>query len=93
MFTIICLDLGLFMSRPCYLFFIFIIIFTMINLMNTDPLVLFLIFYLECALLFLDDNVDVECEEKQKFSLSVLLSICLIFDQFQHSVAYKCVAY
>ena len=29
--------------------------------MNTDTLVLFLIF-LECVLLFLDDNADEECE-------------------------------
>ena len=49
------------MPYPCDLFFISIIIFTMINLTNTDALVLFLVF-LECVLLFLDDNVDEKCE-------------------------------
>ena len=39
-----CLDLGLFMSYLCDLFFIFIFIFIMINRMNTDTLVLLLIF-------------------------------------------------
>ena len=46
------------MSRLCDLFFIFIIIFTMINLMNTEALV----YFLEFVLLFLDDNVDEEFE-------------------------------
>ena len=44
------------MWYPCDAFFIFIIIFTMINLMNTDTFVLDL-YFLECVLLFLDDNV------------------------------------
>ena len=60
--------------------------------MNTDALVLFFNF-LECVLLFSDDNVDEECESKQKFNLRVLLRICLIFGQFQHGVAYKSVAH
>ena len=41
------------MSCPFDLFLIFILIFTMINLMNTDT---------ECALLLLDDNGDEKCE-------------------------------
>ena len=49
------------MSRICDLLFIFIIIFTMINLMNTDALVVFLIF-LEFVPPFLDYHVDEECE-------------------------------
>ena len=39
-----CLGLGLFMSYLCDLFFIFILIFIKINRMNTDTLVLLLIF-------------------------------------------------
>ena len=42
-------------------------------------------YFLEYVLLFLDDNVD--------NTLRVLLSICLIFCQFQPGVAYKGVAY
>ena len=55
---IIRLDLGLFMSCPCDLFFICIVIFTMINLTTTDTLS----YFLECVLQLLDDNVDEECE-------------------------------
>ena len=55
---IICLDLGLFISCLCDLFFICIIIFTMINLTTTDTLS----YFLKCALPLLDDNVDEECE-------------------------------
>ena len=68
-----CLDLGLFMSYLCDIFFIFIFIFILINGMNTDTLVLLpifqnmtllilLIFYLFFRILFLDDNVDEECK-------------------------------
>ena len=49
------------MSCPCDLFFIFIITFTMTNLMNTDTLVLFF-YFLEYVQLFSDDNLDKECE-------------------------------
>ena len=45
-------------------------------------------YFLEYILFILDDNVD-----EQKFSLRVLLSICLIFCQFLPGVAYKSVAY
>ena len=57
------------MSYPCDLFFIFILIFTMINLMNTDTLS----YFLERVLLLLGDNVDVN---KSKSSTSVC---CLAF--------------
>ena len=40
--------------------------------------------------IILDDIVDGKCE--QKFSLEVLLSICMIFCQLQRGVAYKIVA-
>ena len=61
-FTILCpfLDLGLFMSYLCDLFFLFFSIFIN-NLMNTDMPV-FLAYFLEYVLLFLDDNVDEEYE-------------------------------
>ena len=45
----------------CDLFVIFIFILIMINRMNTDILVLLLMF-LEYVLIFLDDNVNEECE-------------------------------
>ena len=58
------------MSCLCDVFLIFIIIFTMINdnnvFINTDTPALFLIFYFYkklCVLLFLDVNVDEECEK------------------------------
>ena len=53
----------------------------------------YLDYFLEYVLFFLDDNVDEECSNSKKFSLRVLLSICLIFCQFQPGVAYKKVAY
>ena len=43
---------------PMRSIFHFIIIFTIINLMNTDILSCFL----ECVLLLLNDNVDEKCE-------------------------------
>ena len=48
----------------------------------------FFAYFLEHVLLILSDNVD-----ELKFSLRVLLSICLIFCQFQPGVAYKSIAY
>ena len=57
-------------------------------------------YFLECALLFLDDNVDQECEQFSSSKTSVsglasqgLLSICLIFCQVQPGLAYKSFAY
>ena len=50
-----CLDVGLFMSYPCDLFFIFIFIFT-------DILTSSFSYFIEYVPLFLDDNMDEECE-------------------------------
>ena len=57
--------------------------------MNTDTLVLLLIF--RTYRIILGDNVDQEwiIFKQQKFSLRVLLSICLIFYKLQPGVAYK----
>ena len=55
-----CLELDLFMSYRCDLFFIFIFIFIIINRMNTEPC--FFAYFLEYVLLFLDDKVSEECE-------------------------------
>ena len=52
----------------------------------------FFAYFLEYALLFLDDNVD-EDVKQLKFSLRVLLSICFFYCQFQPGVAYKSFAY
>ena len=67
------LDLGVFMSYLCHLFFIFIFIFIVINCMNTGTHVLLLIFP-EYVLLFLDDNVDEECT----FDWALLIKVLLI---------------
>ena len=87
----LCLDLGLFMSYLCGPLLIFIFIFIPINCMDTDTLVLF---FRICPR-YLDDNVDKECEKfkQEKFSLRVLLSICLILCHFQPGLAYKSVTY
>ena len=74
-----CLELGLFMSHMYDLFFVFIFIFIAIN---------HVISWNVYFCLFLDDNVH----EEQKFSLSMLLSMCL-FVLFQSGVAYKSAAY
>ena len=58
LYLCLCLELGLFMSDLCNLFFIFIIIFIMINRMNTDTCSF--AYFLEYVLLFLDDNVNEE---------------------------------
>ena len=63
-----CLDLGLFVSYLCNLFFIFSLIFISIN--NISPLkqtYLLFVYFLEYLLLFLDDNMD---EESKHFSNS-----------------------
>ena len=59
--------------------------------MNTNTIALLLI----SVPLFVDDNVDEECEQfsNSKSSDSELLSICLNFYQFQPDVACKSVAY
>ena len=56
----LCLELGLFMSDLCDLFFILIFIFIMINRMNTDTCSF--AYSLGYVLLFMDDNVNEECE-------------------------------
>ena len=63
-----CLDLGLFVSYLCNLFFIFSLIVISIN--NISPLkqtYLLFVYFLEYLLLFLDDNMD---EESKHFSNS-----------------------
>ena len=67
------------MSHMYDLFFVFIFIFIAIN---------HVISWNVYFCLFLDDNVH----EEQKFSLSMLLSMCL-FVLFQSGVAYKSAAY
>ena len=63
LYLCLCLDLDLFMSCLCDLFFIFIFIFIMINrIIPQIQTHLFVCFFLEYTLLFLDDNVDEECE-------------------------------
>ena len=57
-----CLNLGLFMLYVCDLFFIFILIFIMINrTISCIQTYLFLCLLLWYALSFLDENVDEEC--------------------------------
>ena len=60
LYLCLCLELGLFMSNLCDLFFIFIFIFIMINRMNTGTCSF--AYFLEYVLSFLDDNVNEECE-------------------------------
>ena len=64
LYLCLCLDLGLSVSYLWDLFFIFIFIFIMmsnrvIELVKTR---LFFTYFLEYALLLLDDNVNEECE-------------------------------
>ena len=57
-----CLNLGLFMLYVCDLFFIFILIFIMINrTISRIQTYLFFCLLLWYALWFLDENVDEEC--------------------------------
>ena len=67
-----CLDLGLFVSYLCNLFFIFSLIVISIN--NISPLkqtYLLFVYFLEYLLLFLDDNMD---EELDELSIAMRLS-------------------
>ena len=57
----LCLDLGLFMSYLCDLFFIFSLIFIVINHITSFKQTYFFVHFLE-HLLFLDGNVDEESE-------------------------------
>ena len=57
-----CLDLGLFLSYICDLFFIFIFIFIMINCISQEYRDTYSFdYFLRCVLSFLDD-MDEECE-------------------------------
>ena len=78
-----CLGLGLFMSYPCDLLFIFSLILIVIN--HRTPLKqthLFFVHFLEYLLLLLDDNVDIIYENykgKEIFSNSEsLVSGCCL---------------
>ena len=57
-----CIDSGQFISYLCDLFFIFIFICIMINRLISWTQTHCFAYYLKYALLFLDDNVDEECE-------------------------------
>ena len=82
------LDIGL--SYLCDLFFIFIFIFNMINRINTDTLGLLLIFqnmtYYFWMIKWMN-NVNIF--KYQKFSLRVLLNICLFFANFSLALLIK----
>ena len=84
-----CLGLGLFMSYLCGLFFIFSLIFIVINhITSFKQAYLILNIFLVYLLSFLDDSVD---EESKQFSNGKnSASRCC---QFQPGVAYKIVAY
>ena len=94
-----CLDLGLFMSYLCDLFFIFTFIFIMINriiswIQIQFSFCLFLRICCSHIIFGWQGGWRVWIIFKyQKLSLRVLFSICLIFCQFEHDVAYKSVAY
>ena len=58
-----CIDLGLFLSYLCDLFFIFSLIYFAINHITPFKQThLFFVHFWECLLLFLNDNVDEESE-------------------------------
>ena len=64
----LCIDLGLFMSYLCDLFYIFSLVFIVINHVTSfKQTYLFFVHFLEYLLLLLDDIVD---EESKKFSNS-----------------------
>ena len=57
-------DLGLFVSYLCFGFFIFVLIFIMINgtILWIQMQLFFCLFFYEYVLLFWDDNIYEECE-------------------------------
>ena len=62
-YLFLCLDLGLFMLYLCDLFFIFSLIFSVINhITSFKQTYLFFVHFLEYLLLFLDNNVSEESE-------------------------------
>ena len=87
------LDLGVFISYLCDLFFIFILIFIMINRIISwiQTHLFFCLFSRICPIIFPWRMWIIF--KQQKFSVRVLLSIWLSFCQFQPGVAYKIVAY
>ena len=85
------------MPYLCDMFFIFISIFIMINrIISWKQTHLFIcLFFKTCSIIFTWQRgwrMRIIFKE-QKFSLRVLLSICLIFCQFQPGVSSKSVAY
>ena len=87
-----CLGLCIFISYLCDLFFIFSLIFIVINHIPSLKQSHFFLHFLEDLLIFLDNNKKANIFKKWKFNLWVMLSFCLIFCQFQPGVAYKSVA-
>ena len=92
-----CLPLGLFMPYLRESIFIFVFIFIMINCIISwiQTCLFFCLFFRICPVIVrwyrgCRMPIVFGC---QKFSLRILLSICLIFCQFQPGVANKSVAY
>ena len=87
------LDLGLFISHLCDLFFFFIFIFLIINRIISwkQTHLFFCLFSRICPINFARTRWIIF--KQQNFNLRVLFSICLIFCQFQSGAAYKNVAY
>ena len=85
------LDLGLFILYQCDLFFIFSLIYIVINHIIFNHL--FFVHFLEYLLLFLYGNVDEKTNnfKAAKVQHRVLLSFCLIFCQFQSDFKKACI--
>ena len=88
-----CLELGLFITYLCDLLFIVILIFSMINCMikRIQTHLFFCLFPWIYPITFAWRICTTL--KQQMFDLWVLLSICLIFYQYQPGAAYKSVAY
>ena len=90
-----CLNLGIFMSYLCNLFFIFNLIFIIINHITSfkQTYLVFVHVFLEYLLIFLNYNVGEESKwfsnSKSSVSGCCLAVACLIFCQFQLGVTYK----
>ena len=92
-----CLHLGLFMPYLRESIFIFVFIFIMINCIISwiQTCLFFCLFFRICPIIVRWQRgwrmpIIFGCK---KFSLRVLLSICLVFCRFQPGVAYESVAY
>ena len=81
--------------RSIYLVSVWSVFYFPLPMFSWKQTLLFFWLFLECVPFFLDDSLHEEwiIFKQQKFSLRVLLSICLIFCRYQSSVAYKSVAY